>query len=148
MVRTMSRTRKSAWGLATGVLFNVVWALTGFLATPWLLRWLGSERFGAYKVLLDGMGYLALLELGISGALIAFLAPRVAKGDVSQVRSLLAAGLRAYIWVMLATFLLGIGLVIVLPDVVSLVNVSSRELRLGGFVSLLYLFLIPLSIFR
>lgn len=144
----MSRTRKSVWSLATGVLFNLVWALTGFLATPWLLRWLGSERFGVYKILLDWMGYLALLELAINGALIGILAPRVAKSDASQVRSLLAAGLRAYTWVMFATFIVGIGWVMVLPDMVSLLKVSSHELRLGGLVSLLVLFLIPLSIFR
>lgn len=88
----MSRTRKSAWSLASGILFNVIWVSTGFIATPWLLRWLGSERFGIYKVLLDWIGYLTLFELGVSGALMACLAPKVAQGDARSVRRMLASG--------------------------------------------------------
>src|SRR5262245_51849430 len=144
----MSRTKKSAWSLASGVLFNIVWVATGFFATPWLLLWLGSERFGVYKVLLDWMGYLALMEMGISGALMAFLAPRVASGDKEQVRSLLAAGLRAYLWVIIAMLIAGTFLVFALPKIIPAASVSSHELRLAGFISLFTIFLTPFSIFR
>jgi O-antigen/teichoic acid export membrane protein len=144
----MSRTRKSAWSFATSVLFSAVWVATGFLATPWLLRWLGSERFGIYKVLLDWMSYLTLFELGVTGALMAGLAPRVASGDAPSVRSMLASGLRTYIWVILAMLVVGAGLVLALPHVVSLQTVSSYELRLAGIISLFAAILAPMSVFR
>jgi O-antigen/teichoic acid export membrane protein len=144
----MSRTQKSAWSLASGVLYNIAWIATGFFATPRLLLWLGSERFGIYRVLLDWIGYLMLLDLGLSGALMAFLAPRVAKGDKEQVRSLLAAGLRAYFWVIIAMLVAGALLIFALPKIISLTSVGPQELRLAVFISLFAIFLTPFSVFR
>lgn len=144
----MNRTQKSAWSVASGLLFTVISVSTWLLATPWLLYWLGSERFGAYKVLMDWIGYLALFELGLSGALMACLAPKVSKDDLSAVRSLLAAGLQAYYKVTLALLIGGAGLVIILPHVVSLEALRPRELRIAGLISLLPVLLTPLLVFR
>lgn len=144
----MSRTRKSAWNVASGLLFTVISVSIGLLATPWLLYWLGSERFGAYRVLMDWMGYIALFELGLTGALMACLAPKVSQGDASAVRSLLIAGIQAYFRVMLFMLLIGVGLVIALPHIISLEAVSSDELRTAGLIFLLPLLLTPLYVFR
>lgn len=144
----MSRTRKSAWSLASGILFNVIWVLTGFLATPLLLHWLGSERFGIYRVLLEWIGYLTLFEVALGGALMASLAPKVAKGDAQSVRRMLASGLRAYIWVILSMLVAGTILVIALPYVLSLKAVTTYELRSAGLISLFAAILAPMAIFR
>jgi O-antigen/teichoic acid export membrane protein len=143
-----SRTQKSAWSLASGLLFTVILVSTELFATPWLLYWLGPERFGAYKALMDWMAYLTLFELGPRGALIACLAPKVGQADTAAVRRLLIAGLQAYLWVMLAMLVAGGGLVFVLPHLVVLEKVSSHELRAAGLVSLVPLLLTPLFVFR
>ncbi len=142
-------TQNSAfWSIASGLLFTIVSVAAGLLATPWLLRWLGSERLGAYKVLTDWMGYLALFELGLSGALMARLAPQIGRGDASTVRSLLTAGLHTYVRVTLAMLAGGIGLVIALPHVVSLKASGPQELRTAGLIALLPVLLTPLLVFR
>jgi O-antigen/teichoic acid export membrane protein len=144
----MSRTRNSAWSVAGRLLFTVVSMSGTLFATPWLLRWLGSERFGAHKVLMDWAGYLALFELGLGGALMASLAPHVARGDASAVRRLLTAGLHAYFRVTLAMLVGGIGLVVALPYIVSREALSPQELRAAGLISLLPVLLTPLLVFR
>ena len=67
----MSRARNSAWNLAAGLGLTLVSAVTSFFATPWLLRWLGTERFGAFKALTDWIGQLTFVEFGLGGALMA-----------------------------------------------------------------------------
>jgi O-antigen/teichoic acid export membrane protein len=148
MTSSMSRTQKSAWSVASGLLFAVTSVSTTFLATPWLLYWLGAERFGAYRVLLDWMGYLALFELGLSGALMGCLAPKVGQGDAGMVRRLLIAGLQAYGWAMLAMLAGGLGLVLALPHVVALETVRPDELRTAGVIALSPALLTPLLVFR
>jgi O-antigen/teichoic acid export membrane protein len=144
----MSRTQKSAWSIASGLLFAVISVSTGFFATPWLLEWLGTERFGTYKALTDWMGYLALFELGLSGALMACFATKVGQDDAAWVYRVLIAGLQAYGWVLLAMLAGGIGLVAALPHMLALEAVSSYELRAAGLIALLPVLLTPLLVFR
>ncbi|MEP7341482.1 MAG: oligosaccharide flippase family protein [Acidobacteriota bacterium] len=144
----MSRTRKSAWNLSTGLLLTVLGLGISIFSTPWLLHWLGTERFGAYRVLLDWGGYIALFELGLSGALVARLAVAQGKGDQAAMRGLIAAGLRLYGRVTLLMAAAGLVWVVVLPRLISLDSVGRWELRMAGLVSLAGLLLTPLMVFR
>jgi O-antigen/teichoic acid export membrane protein len=144
----MSRTRNSAWNAAAGLTYTLASAATSFFATPLLLRWLGSERLGAYRALTDWIGYLTLLELGLGGALMAALAVRLGQSDRGAVTRTLAAGLRAYCQVMLAQLVGGMALVIALPHIIALDRLSNSELRIAGAVGLLPVLLTPLLVFR
>ena len=144
----MSRTQRSAWGVASGLAFTVVTLITGLVSTPWILHWLGPERFGTFKVLMDWIAYLALLDLGMSGSVIARLAPVVGRDDRPAVRALLAASLRLYLWLMAVMLLAGVGVVFVLPYVVPAYGISATEMRIAGLLLLLPLLLTPSSVFR
>lgn len=144
----MNRTRKSAWSIASALLFIVVSVSTGLMATPWLLYWLGSERFGAFKVLTDWISYLALLEMGLGGALMASLALKVGRGAAPAVQSTLAAGLQIYLQLTFAMIAGGVGLVLALPYLISLETISPYEIRVAGLISLLAVLTTPLLVFR
>lgn len=144
----MSRTRNSAWNMAGGILFTGVSIACGLLATPWLLRWLGAERFGAFKVLTDWTGYLVLLDLGLGGALLACLAPAVGIGDEDAVRRVLATGRRAYFGVAALTLAAGLTLVVVLPFVLHAPHLTMRELRAAVAVAVAPVLMTPLLVFR
>lgn len=144
----MSRTRNSAWAVGGGLLFSAVAVLCGLLATPWLLRWLGAERFGAFKALSDWTGYLGLLDLGLGGAMLARLGPDVGRGDRAAVRAALAAGLRASVGVTLLTLAGGLLLVALLPSVIRGPHVGPGELRAAGLLALIPVLLTPLLVFR
>src|SRR5688500_18934042 len=143
-----SRTQRSAWSVASGLLLTIISVSVGLCTTPWLLSWLGAERFGVHKVLMDWMSYLALGELGLTSALMACFAPKVAQGDTSTVRSLISVSLPAYVRVTFAMMVVGMGLVLALPYVISLDTLNIHELRIAGLVALLPVFLTPLLVFR
>jgi O-antigen/teichoic acid export membrane protein len=134
--------------VASGFLLIGVTALTGFLAPPWLLRWLGAERFGAYRALLDWTSYLALLEFGIGGALLGSLTPPLARGDATAVRNLLSMGVRAYLRVIPIMLLPGFGLAAAVPGIIHIRSVSVHELRFSTLILLIPILFSFLLVFR
>lgn len=144
----MSRTRNSAWNLLAGSGYALASAAAGLIAAPFLLRWLGSERMGAFKALTDWIGYLTFFDLGLSGALMASLAARIAKGDHIAVTKMLSAGFRAYRTVMLAQLAGAIAFVVALPAFIPVTQLTKTDLRITGTIALLPLSLTPLLTFR
>lgn len=144
----MTRVRKSTWGFVNGLILTLVSLGTGIVATPWVLRWLGRERFGAYRVLLDWFGYIGLFELGLGGALVAYLAVAIGRNDEATTRRLISSGLRAYSLVSLAMLVAGIAWVMALPRVISAETIGVAELRIAALILLVSALLTPLSVFR
>ena len=144
----MSRTRNSAWNLAAGLGYALASAGASLIATPLLLRWLGTERLGAYRALTDWIGYLMFFDVGLNGALMASFARRIGQSDGTGVRRMVVAGLRAYRRVALVQLVGGIALIIALPYLLSLSHLSDRELRIAVAVALLPFVFTPLLVFR
>src|SRR4051794_12214216 len=93
----MSRTRRSILTYASNALFLIVTPAVAIVTTPLLIGWLGDARFGANRAMTDLYAYLALLEFGLSGALLPLLVrarARVAREDEGRI---LASGIRAYL---------------------------------------------------
>jgi O-antigen/teichoic acid export membrane protein len=109
------RVRRSLLNFATSVLFMAASMAFALKATPWLVFWLGETRYGGSRVLGDGFGYLNLLELGLGGAIAPMLARAVGERDESALRRTVAAGVRAYLKVALATITLGLLLTPFIP---------------------------------
>jgi O-antigen/teichoic acid export membrane protein len=144
----MSRTRRSAWNLITGFILTGLTVLTGFAGTPWILHWLGAERFGAYRVLMDWFGYLTILDLGVIGSVTARLGPKVGAGDEEGVSAVLTAGLRVYFWISLAMLGGGLLLVLGIPHFMELRSVTPGEIRIAAAILLIPVAWVPFSVFR
>jgi O-antigen/teichoic acid export membrane protein len=144
----MSRTRNSAWNVSAGIAYALASAVASLIAAPLLLRWLGTERLGAYRTLTDWIGYLTFFELGLSGALMATLAGRIGQGDRAAVTRMMATGLRAYRRVRLAQFGGALALVAAFPYLISLNHLTKGELRIAAAVAVLPLGFTPLLVFR
>jgi MATE family multidrug resistance protein len=139
------RTRQSLLNFATMIVFTVVTMAVGLFASPWLEHWLGPKRFGACRVLTDCYGYLALMELGLGGALGPLLARAIGQGDDLALRRTVATGSRAYLRVSLLTVALGLALTPVVPWFVSgLPAADLGDLRLAWLAGSLSLVLMPL----
>ena len=50
---TPRRGARSLWTFGTGVTFTVLTTGLSFVITPFVLRWLGAERFGIQRALMD-----------------------------------------------------------------------------------------------
>ena len=119
--------------------------IVGFVATPFILEWLGEERFGAFRAASDWFAYLGLLELGVSGALLALLARGVGQGDAQATRNTLAAGVWWYIRIAAVMITAGIGLSLAITLLVPVKDVYAADLRRGVLIGLLSVALFPLG---
>lgn len=124
-------------------MFLAVTMAVALRTTPLFVVWLGERPWGAYQVLLGGYGYLSLLELGLGGALGPMLATALADGDAPAVRRAVAAGVRAYLPISMATAAVGLALTPVVPRFAAgLTPAEAADLRaawvvgLAGFLSL------------
>jgi O-antigen/teichoic acid export membrane protein len=122
--------------------------LAAFVTTPLVLRGLGPERLGVFRAASEWWGYFGLIELALAGALAPLLARATASGGGEHVRSLLAAGVRAYFRVALWTLLAGILLWTVLPMLVRVPSELGGEFRLGFALAIGSSVLIPLNVYR
>jgi O-antigen/teichoic acid export membrane protein len=121
----------------------------GFVATPILLRLLGGERLGAFRVMGDWLGYLTVVDIGLASAFPVFLLRAYAGADPHAPRALTRHGLRLMSAVA-AIVMLPLGLIFAwyAPR---LTHVSVRmvgELRIATLIALASVFLYPLGIFR
>lgn len=129
------------------VAFTAVTITVGLFTSPWLEHWLNKDRFGAFRVVLDCQGYLALLELGLGGALAPLLARAFALNDDRALKQSMAAASQAYLGVSLASLAVGLALTPVLPRFVTGLSpvdlVDLRRAWLIGLLGLLTLSLVP-----
>src|SRR5258708_40225073 len=130
----MSRFHFASRNYLSGILFTVVTLLVGFVSTPWVLRWLGEEAFGAFRVTSDWLSYLVFLEFGVGGALLPLLARGLARNEENSVRDLLAAGVPAYFAITSVMLVAGLVLTPLIHRLLSVIPLDIRYLRIGFLV--------------
>jgi O-antigen/teichoic acid export membrane protein len=144
----MSRTRRSFWSYLTSTAFSLTTVVVALVSTPLLLRWLGNERFGAYRAASDWTAYLGLFELGLGHALLPLLALSCGRGEGDRLRVTLATGIRAYAWIALAMLVAGVAMGLVIPRLVPVTPGIRGDLQQGFLLGLLAIVLVPLAPFR
>jgi O-antigen/teichoic acid export membrane protein len=141
-----TRTQRTVWSFASGLGYMLLTICVSMITTPWLLKWLGQDRYGAWRVLLDCYAYLALFDLGFGGAVMGLLAPALGRGDSCSARQVLAASLSIYRKVTVAMLAAGVILTLLLPRIISYINAG--ELRLAAWILLLPVIWTPSLVFR
>jgi hypothetical protein len=94
----VSRARFSAWNYFSSMGLTGLALKFGFVATPVILHWLGQERLGASRVATDWIGYLGLLELRLSGALLPVLTRSIGRCDAQNMRFAIGRPYAAAVW--------------------------------------------------
>ena len=134
----MSRVRRAGRSFAASVAGTLSGVAIALIATPLLLRYLGDERVGAYRTASEWLGYIALLDFGIAGALQVSFARAIATGDRAGVASGVRAGVRAGMLIGALGLLGGIGLVAAAPYLLRDASADLvAELRIGMLFALL-----------
>ncbi len=109
------RVRRSLLNFGTTALLVMATMAVGLPATRWLRDWLGDSVLGGVKVVNDAFGWLALLELGLSGAIGPLLARAIGQGDDRTMHETVAAGARVYFGLVLGILALGLALTPIVP---------------------------------
>ncbi|MEH1928097.1 lipopolysaccharide biosynthesis protein [Nostoc sp.] len=144
----LNRTGRSITNLFVATLGYSISLSISFLSTPFLIKWLGDERYGAFRAASDWGNYLNLLEMGIGGSLLALLAKGVGIGHHQQIRLTLATGIRTYLKIMGVMMLVGVGLGCFITYLVPVTGLLVGELQIGYWLGLLGILLLPLTPFR
>ncbi|GAC1450814.1 MAG: hypothetical protein NVS2B14_09450 [Chamaesiphon sp.] len=144
----ISRTQRAIWTYLSGLVVTFGTVIIGFVATPFILHYLGKEAFGAFRAASDWGGYLTLLEFGLSGALMPILSRAIAKNDIQGISLAMAVAIRAYIYISILMVLSGFWLVLAIPHLVSVSPDLKANLQWGVVISLLGLLLFPLSTYQ
>jgi O-antigen/teichoic acid export membrane protein len=143
-----TRTRLAALNVVTNLLLTALTLATGLLATPWLIEWLGKDRFGDSRMMVELFGYLALIELGLGGGLGPILARALGRGDSLALRRTLSAGLGIYAATTCVIFAVGLVLVGAITWLVPVPPSLVGDLRLAAIVTLLGFTSLVFSPFR
>lgn len=142
------RTTRSTLNYVTGVGLAVATMAISVVTKRWLVEWLGLDRLGAYRVGFELKGLLSILDLGLTGALIAMFARAVNQKDQDDIRSVFAVGLRAYLVVAGLMIVGGLAMVPFLPSLANGLDPSLHlDMRVGFVVALLGIAL-PVMPFR
>lgn len=67
----------------------VIPALIGLATVPVVIRWLGTDRFGLFSIILTVFGYFALFDLGLGRASIKFAAEAMGRGESADLPGIL-----------------------------------------------------------
>lgn len=95
---------------------SLVTLAVGFLLTPFVLAHIGPTGFGLWALVGSVVAYGSLLDLGISAALIKYVAEHHARGAPAEARATIATALRLYAVLGAVAALLGLALAPVFPD--------------------------------
>src|SRR4051812_8010907 len=143
----MNRTSRSIWAYVTQTVLMVVTVGLGLVTTPILLRLMGSEVFGVFRIMGDWMANLTILEFGLGGAIAAVLVPAVHAEDNQSTASTLKEGFRAYGYIVFLMLVFAVAAVAFVPRFVSHSETSSREIAIAGIILAAPLLFFPLTIF-
>ena len=143
-----NRTKRSIVNFGSIIAFQILTVSIGIISTPLLLKWLGDDRYGAFRAASDWANYLNLLELGVSGSLMSLLAQAVGVGDPKQIYRTLVTGIKAYLKITCLISLVGIGLGIFITHLVPVNHLLINDLQTGYWIGLLVVLMLPLNPFR
>lgn len=143
-----SRSRRATFTYASMILFTLVTTFTGLVITPWLVSWLGEDRYGAVRVLFEYAGYLSLLELGLGGALSPLLSRALANRDDRSLRDVMAVALRFYGAITLAILTVGFAALPWIPGLVGVGPHLYRDVRWAWAITVLGYLSLAMSPFR
>src|SRR5665647_782099 len=102
--------KKSFFNFTSSILKSFGMLIITFVMTPILLRLIGAEDFGTFKVLTEIHSYLSLVEMGLLASLGACMMPLLSADRRNELESLLSEGQRRYIKVSLRALLFGLAL--------------------------------------
>jgi O-antigen/teichoic acid export membrane protein len=144
----VTRARRSVLAFATAIGGSATQAVIAFASAPLLVRWLGEDRYGAFRAGSDWLGYVGLLEFGVGGALQAVLSRGLGQDDRTAVVDAVRVGVRAYVSAAALMAVVALGLGAAIPVLTRSPDWLADELRTGCWIWLLTLVWLPLAPFR
>ena len=84
-------------GLGSFYILDILRLLTHIILTPYILHYLGEERFGVQVTVSALMGYLGLLDFGLSSVLSKYVAEERARGGNETISRIVSSALWTFV---------------------------------------------------
>jgi O-antigen/teichoic acid export membrane protein len=134
---------------SSGILRTVATMAGGFIATPYVLKYLGAERLGAFRTLQQCTGYLPFLYFGLGPALTVLVLKAASGHDSKQTAAIVKGGLKLELrQTILIIVPAAVALAMFIPRLLAASSPFETEMRVGLFVYVLAALLMPLDVFR
>jgi len=143
----MTRTTRTLRTLYAGYAASLLNMALSFLVAPFLIGRLGNEEFGAYRVVLDYLGFLGIFEGSLTAALQFRLAKALSLDDRERVQRLLGSASRSLFFLGMLTTAITLVFAVFVEDILGVGAEEARSLRIGLVFMALGGILRPLGIF-
>lgn len=97
MTNSARPARSAIRNAASNYLGTFVMLGSGFLLTPFVVHHLGATKYALWVLLGSLTDYAALLDFGIAGATVKYVAEHEARGDLEGAHGIVATALRVYL---------------------------------------------------
>jgi O-antigen/teichoic acid export membrane protein len=132
-----------------GAIQTAVTMAVGFVATPYLLLFLGAERLGAIRASQQWNGYLPHLHFGLGSSLNVLVMDSINQRDAADTAAVARAGFRLLArQAAIVVMPFAIVMAWMMPVLVPVEAPLRMELRVGAFIGLLMFLSSPFDIFR
>jgi len=93
---------------------------SAYFLLPFTLRYLGNEQYGTWLLITSFTGYLGLLVLGVPMASVRYITHDASIGDYPAMNKTIATCAGMYLLIGLASFLVGVGLLVIFERIYNL----------------------------
>ena len=119
---------KKALGIILSYTLIVFDIVVGILFVPFLLRSLGDQEYGLYKLMLSTASYLSVLDFGIGGTITRYVVKFRTEQKRKDEENFLAMGFLIYAVLSLLVLLLAVGLCVAIPRIYA-VSIPPEQYR-------------------
>lgn len=131
------RVEKVMKNSAIGLVTQIIVLVTGFLTQIVFNYYLGKSNYGLNSVLNSLLNMLTLAELGVGSAITYHLYKPLAEGDRDTIASIMALFRKVYFIIGCVVFILGMGMLLVIPLVVRDEGADYAYIRFVFFIQLM-----------
>ena len=120
--------------------------IVSFITAPLLLKYVGEERYGVYRVLFDIFSYFGILDVGIFGSMMMILNKSMAKMDVSDKWAAIIASKRIYYKITVVSVFVFLAFIPFLSYLVPVSDIPKREFYLAYLIMGIGIFFLSLKV--
>lgn len=146
--RITLRSTRTIRTFITSILTSLMMTFITLITTPYLIHWLGTGQYGLYRITLDWVGYLTILDLGLHETLIPVLIAAHGKADSADVKKAIIAGFRAYAHTLPLKMLAGSAFIIFITHLIPSQTENIFDMRAGCIIGIIGSLFSPLQPFR
>jgi len=127
-----NRTEKYIKGLTSTTFQKILTKSIGFLVTPIILSYLGQEEYGIWIIIGSFLGYMGLMDFGITGSVTQLIAKNDNKENIEKINIIVNNSFFLQIIIGFIIIILGIGCSFIFPNLFD-INPSSKETAFMAF---------------